>query len=368
MNGKLLAIAVAKVLGTVLIILAVTELTRRLVLWLAQRALQHLGVYPANYKLKSHLGPSIGLFFLALYCRLALNFFDFPHRWADIVAHFLSILLISASTWFLIRVMNLATAIIFGRLDVTVSDNLVQRKLRTQVGYIQNIIVILIGVFGLCMILLTFNEVRQVGLGVLTSAGLAGIVLGFAAQKSLGNLIAGFQIAFTQPIRLDDVVIVENEWGRIEDITLTYVVVRIWDLRRLILPITYFVEKPFQNWTRTSSDLLGYIYLYSDYSLPVDKLRAAFTEFLAQSPLWDNKVSGVQVTNATEKVMEIRLLMSAKDSSSQWDLRCLAREKMISWIQDNYPQCLPRTRIEPGPVFVTKEGPDRSQTSFEPTT
>jgi small-conductance mechanosensitive channel len=194
--------------------------------------------------------------------------------------------------------------------------------------------------------LMTFEQVRQVGVSILASAGIISIVVGFAAQRSLGNLIAGIQIAITQPIRLDDVVLVEGEWGRIEEITLTYVVVRIWDQRRLVLPINYFIEKPFQNWTRTTSELLGTVYLYADYTIPVERVRQELHRILQASDLWDKRVWGLLVTNTTEKTVELRALMSTEDSSSAWNLRCQVRESLLKFIQKNFAESLPRTRVE----------------------
>ena len=172
----------------------------------------------------------------------------------------------------------------------------------------------------------------------------AGIVVGFAAQRSIATLLAGFQIALTQPIRVDDVVIVENEWGRVEDITLTYVVVRVWDLRRLVVPITYFIEQPFQNWTRSSAEILGTVFLYVDYTVPLDAVRAELTRLLETSRYWDGKVNVLQVTDAKEHTLEIRALASAADASLAWDLRCEIREKLVAFIQRNYPASLPRLR------------------------
>lgn len=194
--------------------------------------------------------------------------------------------------------------------------------------------------------LMTFEGIEQLGKGLLASAGIAGVVIGFAAQRTLGTFVAGMQIAFTQPIRVDDVVIVEGEWGRIEEITLTYVVVKIWDLRRLILPINYFIEKPFQNWTRVSADILGTVFLYVDYTVPLEAIRQELTRLLKDHKLWDGKVNVVQVTNATERTVEVRLLVSAKDAGSAWDLRCDLREKMIDFLQREYPDALPRIRAE----------------------
>ena len=180
--------------------------------------------------------------------------------------------------------------------------------------------------------LMVFESGRHFGTAIIASAGVAGIIIGFAAQKSIATLLAGFQIALTQPIRIDDVVIVENEWGRIEEITLTYVVVRIWDLRRLVLPITYFIETPFQNWTRTSADILGTVFLHVDYTLPLDSLRSELTRILEGSPLWDRKVNVLQVTDAKPHTLEVRALASAADASAAWDLRCHIREQLIAFI------------------------------------
>ena len=188
---------------------------------------------------------------------------------------------------------------------------------------------------------------RKIGAGLLTGVGIGRIIIGVAAQKSLGNLLAGFQIAFTQPIRIDDVLIVEGEWGKVEEITLTYVVVNIWDQRRLILPITYFIEKPFQNWTRVSADLLGTVFLYLDYTIPIEPMRQELSRLLNANPLWDKRVNVVQVTDSTKDgAIEVRLLMSASNSSRAFDLRCHVREAMISFIQRNYPESLPKKRLE----------------------
>ena len=194
---------------------------------------------------------------------------------------------------------------------------------------LKKIAVGVIAVFAIASMLMVFQSVRQLGTAMIASAGVAGIVIGFAAQKSLGTPLAGFQIAMTQPIRIDDVVIVEGEWGRIEEITLTYVVVAIWDLRRLVVPITYFIEKPFQNWTRTSADILGTVFLQVDYGVPVDAVRQELTRILEASPNWDRKVNVLQVTDAKERTLELRALASSSDASKSWD--CAARCAKGSW-------------------------------------
>ncbi|MGZ3874858.1 MAG: mechanosensitive ion channel family protein, partial [Mucilaginibacter sp.] len=229
--------------------------------------------------------------------------------------------------------------------DLNKEDNLKERKIQTQIQFIRKLLGALIVFITIALILLSFDNVRKIGAGLLTGVGIGGIIIGFAAQKSLGNLLAGFQIAFTQPIRIDDVLVVEGEWGRVEDITLTYVVLNIWDQRRLILPINYFIEKPFQNWTRTTSEILGTVFLYLDYNTPVDALREEFDRLLDKSPLWDKRVKVIQVTDAREHTMELRMLVSSSNSSKAFDLRCYIRENLIKFIKDNYPESLPLNRV-----------------------
>ena len=276
---------------------------------------------------------------------IALPFVTMPESAHKVVNDLYSIVLIIAVAWFLVKLTLVFEAVILMRYNIEDKDNLQARKIYTQVRIIRKILIFVIAVVALSAILMSFERFRRLGTGILASAGVAGIILGFAAQRTLGNLFAGIQIALTQPLRLDDVVIVENEWGRIEEITLTYVVVRIWDLRRLILPISYFIEKPFQNWTRISADLIGSVYLYVDYTVPVQEIREEFLRILRNSA-WDGKVSALQVTDTTERAMQLRAIMSAPDSSSAWDLRCEVREKLIEFIRVKHPEAFPRFRAE----------------------
>jgi hypothetical protein len=216
----------------------------------------------------------------------------------------------------------------------------------TQVSVVQRIVYVMIVVITISVMLMTFPSVRQVGQSLFASAGIAALFAGLAAKSTFSSLIAGLQIALTEPIRLDDVVIVEGEWGRIEKITTTYVVVRIWDERRLIVPLSRFIEEPFENWTLENSNLLGTVFLHTDYTVPVDAMRAELHRILQGSNLWDGKVWGMQVTNSTEKTMELRALMSASNASDAFDLRCLVREKLIAFLQQNYPESLSRTRVD----------------------
>lgn len=263
-----------------------------------------------------------------------------------------SLLLIGTVALVLVQLVQAGEALVLGQYRLDARDNLQARKIYTQVTVLKKVAVAIIAIFTAASMLMVFDSVRQFGTSILASAGIAGIIVGFAAQRSIATLLAGFQIALTQPIRIDDVVIVENEWGRIEDITLTYVIVRIWDLRRLVLPITYFIERPFQNWTRTSADLLGSVVLYVDYTMPLGPLRRELDRILEDSPYWDRKVKVLQVTDAREHTLQLRALASAADASSAWDLRCEIREKLIEFIQKNYPESLPRVRaaLQPAPV------------------
>jgi small-conductance mechanosensitive channel len=257
-----------------------------------------------------------------------------------------NLLLIFSAAWLLIRFTHFAEEQILNQFRVDVADNLEARRIHTQIQILRKVIVVVIVVVALAISLMTFEKVRQLGTTILASAGIVGIIVGIAAQKSIATLLAGLQLAITQPIRMDDVVIVENEWGRIEDITLTYVVVKIWDLRRLIVPMTYFLEKPFQNWTRISADLLGTVFLYVDYTVPAEAVREELKRIAENSPLWDKQVCTLQVTNTSERTIELRALVSAADASQAWNLRCEVREKLIQFLQTNYPEGLPKMRAE----------------------
>lgn len=263
-----------------------------------------------------------------------------------IVDKIVDILLTVSIAGILIALVKVGQDYMFHKYDLKKADNLKERKIRTQLVFLRKLLVTLIVVVTICAILLSFDNLRKIGTGLLTGVGIGGIIIGFAAQRSLSNLLAGFQIAFTQPIRIDDALLVEGEFGRVEEITLTYVVVNIWDQRRLILPINYFIEKPFQNWTRTSAEMLGTVMLYLDYSVPLQAIREEFKRLLENSPLWDKRVVVVHVTDTTPESVEIRLLLSAANSGHAFDLRCYIRENMIDFIQKNYPDSLPKTRME----------------------
>jgi len=259
------------------------------------------------------------------------------------------IALIGAVTWLTTRMTHIFDDLAALRYDVEQADNLEARRVVTQVRVLRRVANVVLVILGMGAMLMTVDRVRQLGTSILASAGVVGIILGVAAQRTIANFIAGVQIALTQPIRIDDVVIVEGEWGRIEEITFTYVVVRIWDLRRLVVPISYFIEKPFQNWTRVTADLIGSVYLHVDYTFPVEAVREELRAVLERSEGWDGKVWGLQVTGASERALEIRAIMSAPDASTAWTLRCHVREKLLAFIQERYPQHLPRVRAEMEP-------------------
>jgi len=248
-------------------------------------------------------------------------------------------------SWFLMVLIRTLKTAFLKRYDLSEEDNLDSRKVYTQINILEKVLISIIILFAIGIVLLSFDSIRKIGIGLFASAGVAGIIIGLSAQKIVGSLLAGIQIAITQPFRIDDAVLVENEWGWIEEINLTYVVVRIWDKRRLVLPSTYFLEKPFQNWTRTSADITGSVFLYVDYTISFQALRVELSRLLNESELWDKKVNVLQVTDSKESTLEIRILVSAKNSPTAWDLRVHIREKMIEFIQKNYPECLPRARV-----------------------
>jgi len=256
-----------------------------------------------------------------------------------------TLLLIFFVAWLAIKSVKAASCFVQKNIDLKKPDNLRARKSMTQLLVFQAIADSLIVTTALLISLLTFDAARTIGLSLLTSAGILGVIVGFAAQKSLGMVLAGLQIAITQPIRIDDVVVVENEWGRIEEINLTYVVVKIWDERRLVLPVTYFLEKPFENWTRTGADILGSVFLYLGYDVPVGLLRDALDRMLADNPNWDRRVANIQITDTAERYKLIRILVSSADSSKNWDLRTAIREQMIDFLNAEFPEAFVKARI-----------------------
>jgi len=292
------------------------------------------------------LGLSITLLiFLAFYERI-FSVFDEDHFLLSSFALTLRhILLLASTSWILIEIVSILKRRLLKKYDISSEDNLKSRKLHTQINLLEKVIVFIILLTTVGLMMLSIESIKEIGIGIFASAGVVGIIVGLSAQKIFGAILAGIQIAIAQPFRIDDAVLVENEWGWIEEINLTYIVVRIWDKRRLVLPSTYFLENPFQNWTRTTADLTGSVFIYTDYTIPVEALRVELTRLLNSCELWDKKVNVLQVTDTKENYMEIRILVSAKNSPTAWDLRVYIREKMIEFIQKNYPESLPKTRI-----------------------
>jgi small-conductance mechanosensitive channel len=262
------------------------------------------------------------------------------------LTHAVLVALVVAGAWLAERVVRVAEDALVRRLDVDVPDNLRARRARTQVRVVGRVVTLGIVVLALAIVLLTFPQGRAVGASLLASAGIAGILAGVAARSTVGNFIAGLQIAFAEPIRLDDAVVVEGEWGNVEEITLTYVIVRIWDRRRLVLPSSYFVEHPIENWTRYSADIVGTVFLHVDYATPVDEVRAEFERIVAASKLWNGQTSILQVVDTTERTMVLRAVVSADSAPNAWDLRCEVREHLLAWLRREHPEALPRLRTE----------------------
>ena len=293
-----------------------------------------------------HCAAPLRLIFPLLALDIALPSLDIHSSVDALSEHLVALLLIAAMAWLIIRTMLVVEDMLVEQFRLDVLDNLRARRVRTQFEVFRRVAAVAVFVVALGIALTTFQWANTLGDTVLASAGIVGLVAGITARPTIENLVAGLQIALTEPIRLEDVVIANGEWGQIEEITTTYVVVRTWDLRRVILPISYFIQTPFQNWTWKTADLMAYVYLYLDYTMPIEPLRLEFTRILANSALWDKRVNVLQVSDASEHAIQVRALMSAADSNSAWDLRCEVREKLLEFVQKNYPQCLPRNRNE----------------------
>jgi len=320
-------------------------ITRVLVFWVLKRWAHRKNNVLGKSLVRYGQGPTHWIFpLLAVLC--VLPGLPLPNRLMTALEHITSLGLIAAIAWLAVLVVKIASDIFTDRYRIDVADNLEARRVRTQFVIVQRIAIFLITVITVAVMLMTIPSINHIGMSILASAGVASLVVGVAMKDTLANLIAGVQIAFAQPFRLGDAVVVENEWGWIEEIGMMYVVVRIWDLRRLVLPLSYFLEHPFQNWTRTSADLLGSAYVYTDYTVPIDPLREELQRICKSTPLWAGKVCALQVTDACQTTMQLRALMDARNSGDAWDLRCLVREKLIDYVQKNYPGGLPKYRGE----------------------
>jgi hypothetical protein len=266
----------------------------------------------------------------------------------------LHLALVAAIAWALIALTRVLDDVVERRYDVSAADNLRARRVRTQVGLLRRVLVIMIVALALLAMLLRVEGFRAVGAGLLASAGVIGIIVSIAAQRPLGNIVSGIQLALTQPVRVGDAVVLEKEWGTVEEITLTYVVVRIWDQRRLVLPISHFFEKPFENWTRRTAQVIGTVHLYVDWTAPVAEIRAEFERVVASSPHWDGEVRNLQVSDASERAIQLRAIMTAANAGAAWDLRCDVRERLVAWLQREHPGALPRVRLSGEGVEVPR--------------
>ncbi len=285
----------------------------------------------------------------------------------SVIQHAATLLLVLSLTWAAVRCTSAIGDVIVQLNPVLENQWKRARKVETQTRFLVRGLNIIIVIAGFGIALMTFDSVQQLGASLLASAGIGGIILGFAARPVLGNLLAGMQIALTQPFRIDDVLNVEGEWCWVEEVTATYVVLRVWDLRRLVVPLQWFIENPFQNWSRNTADLLGTVFLWVDYAMPIAPLREEFGRLLRASNLWDRKTETVQVTEAGERGLQVRFLMGAPDSSKAWDLRCAVREGLVTFLQAEYPEHLPRMRAQlvdeqaPASEPTPETGPERSR-------
>ncbi|MFO7994230.1 MAG: mechanosensitive ion channel family protein [Marinobacter sp.] len=287
---------------------------------------------------------ALGIVISLLVLNGILETFSSDLHWLSHIQHAATLFLIIAITWALVRCTSAIGNVIVAMNPVLEGQWKRARKVETQTRFLVRILNILVVILGLGAALMTFEPVQHLGGSLLASAGVGGIILGFAAKPVLSNLLAGMQIALTQPFRIDDVLHVQGEWCWVEEVTATYVVLRVWDLRRLVVPLQWFIENPFQNWSRNDTELTGPVFLHVDYSMPIEPLRTEYDRLLRQSPQWNGNTATVQVTETGDTNMQVRLLMSAKDSSGLWDLRCAIREGMITFIQERFPDQLPRVR------------------------
>lgn len=321
--------------------------------WILFRIIRRKQVESSSHTLglglNKHLGDPARAIFIITCLFMALPFApgELKQYLGETVHQVLAVAMVLSLGWFAVGSVGVIENALLRRFDITAENNVRARQIHTQMLIFRRIVVTFILIVTVGGILWTFHDERiwKAGTGLLASAGIASLILATAAKSTASNFLAGLQIALTSPIRIDDVVVVQGEWGRIEEITSAYVVIKIWDQRRLIVPLSYFIENSFTNWTRRSSDLLGTAFLYVDYNVPVEALRTQLKKIAENSPLWDRNVCGLQVTDLREHTMEIRCLVSSRNSSESFDLRCLVREEMVAFVRDNYPEALPRLRV-----------------------
>jgi small-conductance mechanosensitive channel len=315
------------------------------VFWVLRRLARRKGALLDQSLARRGQRPSRWIFPL-LAVLIVLPGLSLPAKLMSALEHVTGVGLIAAIAWLIILSSEVTSDVLAGRYRVDVADNLLARRIQTQFAMLHRVVVVLVCVVALAIALMTFPAIKHIGMSILASAGLAGLVVGLAMKGTLSNLVAGVQIAFTQPFRLGDAVVIQGEWGWIEEIGTMYVVVRIWDLRRLVLPLSYFLENAFENWTRTSAELLGHCFIYVDYRVPVEEVRKELRRIVESTPLWGGKVCVLQMSDLFETTAQLRALMDARNSSDAWDLRCYVRENLIHYIQEHHPGSLPRYRAE----------------------
>jgi small-conductance mechanosensitive channel len=326
------------------VILAVAHVVQTALVWILGRRSAHWNPVLRRVFQQTEKVGRFAVIMLA--AAIALPIIPLPANTDDTIRKVFTACFVVLVGWIAMIASNIAIDRYIGHFNLGAADNLLARRAVTQARVFKRALTVLLFILTAAFALMTFDSVRQFGVSLFASAGVAGIVVGLAAQPLLGNMLAGMQIALTQPIRIEDAVLVEGEFGWVEEITSTYVVIRIWDLRRMVLPISYFLQKPFQNWSRSGARLLGHAMLYFDYSVPVEQLRAKAKEILLGSKLWDGNVFALQVTDATDRSLEIRVLYGARNAGDSFDLGVLIREQLIAFVQQRYPHALPRQRNE----------------------
>jgi small-conductance mechanosensitive channel len=342
------ALAAAILVGAAIVAL----LLHAALLWLARRFMGERQTFLRSV-LAATKGPTrLGLLLIAL--AIALPTTPLAGETADILARLLGLVTICLLGWVALTALHIGADLYLRRFQLNLTDNLLARKHVTQVRVFERVLEVVIVLVTIGFALMTFDAVRQYGVTLFASAGVAGIIAGLAARPVLSNFFAGVQLAVAQPIRIDDAVIVENESGTIEEITFSYVVVKLWDLRRMVVPLSHFIEKPFQNWTRTGGELIGSVFLCVDHTAPVEAIRNKLAEIVGQSKLWNGKVVSLQVSDCKETTIELRALVSADNASALWDLRCDVREKLVDFLQREYPTALPRRRYEAAGSVLAK--------------
>ncbi|MGB7190976.1 MAG: mechanosensitive ion channel family protein [Acidobacteriaceae bacterium] len=349
-----LLIAAAFLAGAILVAL----IAHVIVFWALRRIARRKTALLGQSLVKHSPGPTRWIFPL-IAVLVILPGLPFTPKVMDALQHIVGLGLIAAAAWLVILCIEIFSDMITGRYRIDVKDNLTARRIQTQFTMLRRIVVVLVIIVTLAIMLMTFPAIKHIGDSVLASAGLASLIVGLSMKGTLSNLVAGVQIAFTQPFRIEDAVIVEGEWGWIEEIGTMYVIVRLWDWRRMVLPLSYFLDHPFQNWTYKSADLLAHCYLYTDYSVPVQVLRDELGRILKSTPLWAGQVCVLQVSQLQNFTVQIRALMDARTAGDAWDIRCIVREQMIDFLTKNYPGSLPRYRGE----FQTER---KSGQSLEP--